>query len=85
MTMHGWTSEGRLFVPHDGQIFWFKSLKRRNVTLELVEDLDGTDIPGNEFAYEDLPAPVRKALREEEVRHVRETSTLAGAMTANSD
>ena len=83
--MRGWTENGRLWVGHDGFIYWFKKSGAlgRSVTLTHLENLDeeGDDIPGDGFVLEDLPAPVRKALKEENVRFQATKATLEGAMS----
>lgn len=79
----GTTDAGNaLFLfPCDGVLFYFRRLDYSAIGLHTVDCLEGAETACTEFSsFEDLPAPVRAAIKRSNYRMRSTKATLEGVM-----
>lgn len=70
-----------LSIPLNGHVFRFERIDYESIRLHTVDTLEGVEREYDEFAaFEDLPAPVRRAVSVSNYRMRSTKSTLEGAM-----
>jgi len=72
---------GLLFYPHGGHLFYFEAVSRDSIRLHTVDVLENQERVYDEWtSFENLPAPVRRAISTSSYRMRSTASTLAEAM-----
>lgn len=70
-----------LFYPHDGHLVYFEAIEWDTLRLHTVDTLEGVEREFDEFSsFEELPAPVRRAVSTSNYRMRSTKHTLEGVM-----
>jgi len=79
------SGEALFMFPSNGVLFYFKRIDYSTIGLHAVDCLDGAETDCTVFSsFDDLPAPVRRAISTSNYRMRSAKATLTGAMSHGS-